>query len=138
MTDEPTKLAFGYGRLRSFRREFLYMWGARLLWEEVVSGGRGLLYDRQDFMAAMGLPVTDIPQVGLRESFDAFLDLVRREHSLGNVSQSSTTALGLWSTAAFGDKVVDVYTVGSPQQSYGYLYVTQVALQPGTDRSVVA
>lgn len=118
MTDtvEPRKLAYGHHRLLPDEHTIVG-WGARAIFAEVMEGGQGVVYDRQDAF-------------GPKELFEAVLS-----PAIDRWFTTARTKLRSWDSGS--DEVVTedlliehdgtwyrALIKGSPQKSYGYLYVT--------------
>ena len=112
MTDTKEQLAFGSYHLKYDPDKHLAAWGARLLWDEIMAGGKGLVHDRQD---AIGDPEK------VRQIWPV-VDRLVEEARLQGMSFH-------WSSGS-NEKIERregfIAAVISPQGSYGYLYVTGV------------
>ena len=115
-TEPPPFLAYGHHRVTpTYDHEA--GWGARLIFREVMDGSTGIVYDRQSTFGRDALVETYITPVFLRwlvEARRAFHD------PEGEGSNEAVTLVH--------DRVT---VVGSPQRSYGYLYVTALLLREG-------
>ncbi len=87
-------------------------WGARLLWDEVMAGGKGLVGDRQD---ALGDPEK------VKQIWPVIDRLVEEVRLAGQTYKLSSN-----SKEVFQRREGFINAVVSPQGSYGYLYVTGV------------
>lgn len=109
-----TKLAYGTYHVTDLGRA---AWGARLIFGEVMSGGRGIVGDRVDWFG------TDEDRTELLEKLnDSFTVALRKARDL-RIVPDSDEAYTLFDD---GDLVI----VASPQSSYGYLYLTAVLREP--------
>lgn len=113
MIDNETKLRFGCGSLQFDPERHVAAYGARLIFSEVRDGGRGVVWDRQDAR-------------GPRESVEQEIFPV-----LDEWYQKVWAEMRAWRLESDSDRLVTldkgkVHIGGSPQSSYGYLYVTAV------------
>jgi len=86
-------------------------WGGRLIHDEVIAGGRGIVFDRTD---CVGSPEARARLIAYLNHTPA-IDAAMVEYARG--VNGSVTA----KTVVYTDDVVIV--VASPNGSYGYLYV---------------
>ena len=89
-------------------------WGARLIYQEVVDGGGGVVWDRQDVFGEKS------------RIEDELFPLVDRLTRIARVACDSYILTSDSSDRLFLRDGLDVAVI-SPQGSYGYLYVTAVA-----------
>ena len=111
MTDID-QLKFSSYHLKYDPDKHVAAWGARLLWDEVMAGGKGLVGDRQD---AIGDP-EKVKQIW--PVIDRLVDNIRqmaKEYRIGSGDEMVASAVEGF-----------IHVVASPQGSYGYLYVTGV------------
>lgn len=93
-------------------------WGARLIYNEVVVGGRGIVWDRTD---AIG-PDDE------RKTFLEYLDRKVDNQPFDGIREAIANGMGPGSDEAFTVYEDDVVmATASPQQSHGYIYLTIVA-----------
>lgn len=111
MTEE--QLRFSSYHLKLDPERHLAAYGARLLWDEVIAGSGGVVGDRQD---AWG------DRTALK---DLVFPVVNRWTQLVR-ERASAYALNSGSNEAIELREGPILVVGSPQGSYGYLYVTAV------------
>lgn len=105
-------LSFSSYHLRYDEERHVAAYGGRLILAEVLDGGRGTVPDRQ---AAIG------DDAEVRRTFpviDRWLDLVRAEAARDYAFNGRDDSIEL--------REGNVIVIGSPQGSYGYLYVTAV------------
>lgn len=125
---ERTQLRYGHGRHKEFDpAKHRMAWGARLIYDEVVQGFTGIVWDRTDAISPEGEPerFSDAPTAFttmVEHALQQWLELIRREHTAGRLTMDSDKTYGLWYES--------VYTVGGPQGSHGYIYVTQKVYKP--------
>jgi len=106
------QLSFSSYHLKYDPEQHAAAWGARLIWDEVVAGGRGLVPGRQDAIGEQELVHSIWPTI------DALVSIVRAKAQSWQLSAASDDKLEL--------RQGKVVAVASPQGSYGYLYVTGV------------
>jgi len=120
MTDATAhKLAYGHHRLVPDENT-IAGYGARLIYAEVMEGSKGVVYDRQDAF-------------GPKELVEAIIF----PHLDVWYTHARNWAGGYWQSKSGSDEVISddlltfhdgtyyrVVIKGSPQSSYGYMYVT--------------
>jgi hypothetical protein len=110
-----TMFAFGCGHIKYDETIHEAKWGARLIYNEVTAGSSGVVWDRQtpageEFDVRALFPVVD-------KALEVFRE---HQHELPNDSRGHLC----WKDGR-------VLVVMSPQQSYGYLYITAVMEREG-------
>lgn len=109
-TDTTPRLTFGCRHLPFDPERHKAAWGARLLYDEVFAGGKGLVYDRQSCIGESD----DIKSI--HPSIDEWVNEFRKKKVPASSQEIFTIA------------TPEIVVMGSPQGSFGYIYVTGVLL----------
>ncbi len=101
-------------------------YGARLIYEEVKAGSSGVVYDRQS--SKWDDSMSDVEARALFDSkvrgpLKEWYEEVRRRMKLGQLPSSSGGEIRILRG--------DVEVVGSPQGSFGYIYVSAAIIRAG-------
>jgi len=113
---KPRVLAYGHHRLVP-GADTIVGWGARCIYSEVMDGGQGVVYDRQDAFGPK-----DLFESLLSPAIDAWFTGVRRRFQRWDSGSDE-----IYSDDTIQQHDGRFYRIiihGSPQRSYGYLYVT--------------
>lgn len=111
-----TMFRFGCGHVTVDPDVHEASWGARLIYREVAEGGGGIVWNRQtpdgdaELLTALVFPAVDRAMPAIRSVLAGWLYGWSGESERGHIVIRDGR----------------VVTVASPQQSYGYLYVTSV------------
>ena len=109
-------LKYGSYHLVADPEKHVAAYGARLIWDEVISGGTGVVWDRQDNFGAKDDIESLLPLV------KAWVQRVRDLNTSGLMNGGSKEPFQLRDGLRCA--------IGGPQGSYGYLYVTVVLEKP--------
>jgi hypothetical protein len=113
---DTKRLAWGFKRLVPDENTIVG-WGARCIFDEFMAGGQGVVWDRQDAFGPK-----DLFDAVLSPSIDSWFNKARKQLDRWDSGADKIITDDL--LLEHGDEWYRVLIKGSPQSSYGYLYVT--------------